>query len=147
MSILHQLTSIKTKSAQRVGRGYGSRRGGHTSGRGQKGQKSRQGKVIPLWFEGGQLPIVKRMPMQRGKSRLNVVRPTAQLTLTEIGNLKATTITLESLKLEKAIDGRFKKAKIIATGKIDRKVVVEGVGVTAGAKKAIEKAGGSVANL
>jgi len=143
MSILNKLTSVKTKSAQRVGRGYSSGKGGHTAGRGTKGQKSRRS-GMPLWFEGGQLPLTKRMPMWRGKSRLNVVRPTAQLTLTEVQNLKAKTITLESLKLEKAIDGRFKKAKIIATGEIKRKVTVEGVGVTAGAKKAIEKVGGKV---
>jgi large subunit ribosomal protein L15 len=144
MSILNKLTKIKSSSAQRVGRGYGSGKGGHTATRGQKGQKSRQGASIPLWFEGGQLPLTKRMPMQRGKSKFNVVRPTAQLTLTEIQNLKTKTITLESLKLEKAIDGRFKKAKIIATGEIKRKVAVDGVGVSAGAKVAIEKAGGSV---
>ena len=144
MSLLNTLTPIKSRSAQRVGRGYGSGKGGHTATRGQKGQKSRQGASIPLWFEGGQLPLTKRMPMQRGKSKFNVVRPTAQLTLTEVNNLKATTITLESLKLEKAIDGRFKKAKIIATGTITRKVTIDGVGITAGAKALVIKAGGSV---
>lgn len=144
MSLLQKLTSIKEASAKRAGRGYGSGKGGHTSGRGQKGQNSRRGGGVAVWFEGGQLPIIKRMPMIRGKSRFNVVRPTAQLTLTEINNLKADTITLDSLKLEKAIDARFKKAKIVASGEIKRKITVQGVGVTASAKAAIEKAGGKV---
>jgi large subunit ribosomal protein L15 len=116
----------------------------HTAGRGQKGQKSRNGGKIPLWFEGGQLPLIKRMPMLRGKGKFNVVRPTAELTLSEIQNMKADTISLETLKLEKVIDSRFKKAKIILSGELIRKVTVVDVGVTAGAAKAIEKAGGSV---
>ena len=144
MSLLNKLTSITKKSAQRVGRGYGSGKGGHTSTRGQKGQKSRGGSKIPLWFEGGQLPLIKRLPMLRGKGKLNVVRPTAEITLTEIDNMQAETITLETLKLEKVIHPRFKKAKIISSGEITRKVTVEGIGVTEGAKTAIEKAGGKV---
>jgi large subunit ribosomal protein L15 len=144
MSLLNKLTSIRKSLPKRVGRGYGSGKGGHTSGRGQKGQNSRRGGGVAIWFEGGQLPLIKRMPMQRGKSRLKVVRPTAELTLTELNNVKADTITLDTLKLEKVIDQRFKKAKIIASGKITRKVTVEGVGVTEGAKAAIEKAGGKV---
>jgi large subunit ribosomal protein L15 len=144
MSLLNKLTSIRKSLPKRVGRGYGSGKGGHNSGRGQKGQNSRQGGGVAIWFEGGQLPLIKRMPMQRGKSKLKVVRPTAQLNLTELNNLKADTVTLDTLKLEKVIDGRFKKAKIIASGEITRKVTVEGIGVTEGAKAAIEKAGGKV---
>ena len=144
MSLLNSLPPVKSSSPKRVGRGYGSGKGGHNSGRGQKGQNSRGGGGVPIWFEGGQLPLIKRMPMQRGKSKLKVVRPTAQLNLTELHNVKADTITLDTLKLEKVIDARFKKAKIVASGVITRKVTIEGIGVTAGAKSAIEKAGGKV---
>lgn len=142
MSLLNKLSSVRKSLPKRVGRGYGSGKGGHNSGRGQKGQNSRGG--VPIWFEGGQLPLIKRMPMQRGKSKLKVVRPTAELNLTELHNIKADTITLDTLKLEKIIDARFKKAKIVASGEITRKVTIEGIGVTQGAKSAIEKAGGTV---
>jgi large subunit ribosomal protein L15 len=144
MSLLHELLSTTTKSAKRVGRGIGSGKGGHTSGRGQKGQKSRGGSKIPLWFEGGQLPLIKRLPMLRGKGRLKVVRPTAEVTLGELQLMKSTKIDLDTLKSEKVIDRRFKKAKIIATGKIERKVDLEGLPATASATKAIEAAGGNV---
>ncbi|MDH5533743.1 MAG: 50S ribosomal protein L15 [Candidatus Pacebacteria bacterium] len=144
MSLLNKLSSVRKSLPKRVGRGYGSGKGGHNAGRGTKGQNSRQGGGVPLWFEGGQLPLIKRMPMQRGKSKLKVVRPTAEINLTELHNIKADTITLDTLKLEKVIDARFKKAKIVASGEITRKVTVEGIGVTQGAKAAIEKAGGKV---
>jgi len=144
MSLLNQLISITDKSQKRVGRGFGSGKGGHTSGRGTKGQLSRQGGGVPLWFEGGQLPLIKRMPMLRGKSKFNVVRPTAEISLIDLQNMKAEQITLETLKLEKVIDKRFKKAKIINTGKLERKVIIQGLSVSKGAREAIEKAGGSV---
>jgi large subunit ribosomal protein L15 len=144
MSLLHSLRAITDRSAKRLGRGGGSGKGFHTSSNGQKGQNSRNGGARPLWFEGGQLPLIKRMPMWRGKSRLKVLNPAAELTLTEISNLKVSDITLDTLKLEKVIDSRFKKAKIINSGEITRAVKITGVGVSAGARKAIEKAGGSV---
>jgi large subunit ribosomal protein L15 len=143
MSILNQLTRIVDKSAKRVGRGIGSGRGGHTSGRGMKGQKSRVGSKIPLWFEGGQLPLTKRLPMLRGKGRFNVVRPTAEVTLSDIQKMKAKTITLEALKEERVINARFRTAKIVRTGELTRKVTVE-IPVSAASKKAIENAGGLV---
>ena len=144
MSILGNLTKITSKKSKRVGRGYSSGKGGHTVGRGQKGQTSRTGGKTPLWFEGGQLPLIKRMPMLRGKGKFKVVRPTAQISLTDLDQMKAVEITLETLKLEKIIDSRFKKAKIIASGKINRKVTIQGLRVTAGAVKLIEKAGGKI---
>lgn len=145
MSLLNKIISSTTKSKKRVGRGYGSGKGGHTSSRGQKGQKSRQGSKIPLWFEGGQLPLIKRLPMLRGKGKLNVVRPTAEITLSEIDAMKADSITLDTLKLEKVIETKYKKAKIIGSGTISRKVTVQGVKVTKTATEAIIAAGGSVA--
>ena len=144
MSLLNQIISITTKPKKRVGRGYGSGKGSHTSGRGQKGQKSRTGSNIAPWFEGGQLPLVKRLPMLRGKLRFGVVRPTAQITLSDLQKMKADVITLDTLKLEKVIESKFKKAKVIATGTLTRAVKVVGVGVSAGARQLIEKTGGSV---
>lgn len=147
MSLLSQLISITERSHKRVGRGYGSGKGGHTSGRGNKGQRARTGGGAPLWFEGGQLPITKRMPMLRGKGRMKVVRPTAEVTLSELDEMKAKNISLETLKIEKVIDKRFRKAKVIATGKLSRKIKLEGelIATTKQAKEKIEKAGGVVA--
>lgn len=146
MSILSTLKKITETSKKRVGRGYGSGKGGHTSSRGQKGQKSRGGAKIPLWFEGGQLPLIKRLPMLRGKGRLEVVRPAAEINLSEIQKMKADVITLDALKLEKLIDVKFKKAKIVASGEISRKVTIKGVKVSESAKAAIEKVGGTIEN-
>lgn len=145
MSLLGTLTKLVQKSQKRVGRGYGSGKGGHTSGRGTKGYKSRQGSKVALWFEGGQLPLIKRLPMLRGKGRLNVVRPTAEVTLSALERMQATVITLDALKLEKVIDARFKKAKIIASGELSRKITVQGVPVSKAAQKIIEQNGGSIA--
>lgn len=144
MSLLHSLISTTDTAKKRPGRGYGSGRGGHTSGRGQKGQKARRGVTIPLWFEGGQLPLVKRLPMVRGKMRFVSVRPTAEVSLRQIETMKSSEISLETLKAEKLIESKFKKAKIIATGTLSKKVNVQGVRVSAKAKQAIEAAGGSV---
>lgn len=143
MSLLNDLHQIVDKSAKRVGRGYASGRGGHTSGRGMKGQRSREGGKRPLWFEGGQLPLTKRLPMLRGKGRFNVVKPTAEITLTDLEKMKAKTIDLETLKKEQVISPRFQKAKVINSGQLSRAIKVK-LGVSAGAKKAIETAGGSV---
>ncbi len=143
MSLLNNLNSIVKRSSKRVGRGFGSGKGGHTSGRGMKGQRSRTGSKIPLWFEGGQLPLTKRLPMLRGKGRFNVLTPTAEVTLTDIEKMEAKIVNLETLKQEKVINVRFKKAKLINTGKLTRKVTVE-IPVSAACKKAIENAGGLV---
>jgi large subunit ribosomal protein L15 len=143
MSLLNNLTSIVSRSSKRVGRGFGSGKGGHTSGRGMKGQRSRVGSKIPLWFEGGQLPLTKRLPMLRGKGRFNVLTPTAEVTLSEIEKMKAKVVNLETLKQEKVINARFKKAKVIKTGELTRKVTVE-IPASAASKKAIENAGGLV---
>ncbi|MCA9369684.1 MAG: 50S ribosomal protein L15 [Pseudomonadales bacterium] len=144
MSLLNSLSKTTTKSKKRVGRGYGSGVGGHTSGRGMKGQKSRTGANIPLWFEGGQLPLIKRLPMLRGKGRFKVVRPTAEITLSELERMSADTITRETLVLENVIDPAFKKAKVIASGTIKRRVTLSGIKVSDGARSAITAAGGSV---
>ncbi len=142
--MLHTLPKTTTSSKKRVGRGTGSGKGGHTAGRGMKGQRSRSGGKRPLWFEGGQLPLVKRLPMLKGKGRFNVVRPVAEITLTDLENLPEKNVSLETLILHEVIDRRFKKAKIINTGSLSKKVTVKGIKTTAAARKAIEKAGGQV---
>lgn len=144
MSILHQLTSIIDRPKKRLGRGIGSGKGGHTVGRGSKGQGSRVGSNVPLWFEGGQLPLVKRLPMWRGKSRFESLRPAAEITLSDLEKMSESEISLETLKLKKVIETKFKKAKVIATGELKRSVVIKGMKVSAQAKKAIEAAGGKV---
>lgn len=144
MSKLSQLLSIVDKAHKRIGRGYGSGVGGHTSTRGQKGQKSRTGSKIPLWFEGGQLPLIKRVPMLRGKGRMNVVRPTFEVTLTELNTMTATEITLDTLKLENVISPRAHRAKIIVAGELKRAITLKGIKTSVQAKAAILKAGGQV---
>lgn len=144
MSILQNLISITDRSKKRVGRGYSSGKGGHTVGRGQKGQKSRRGSKIPLWFEGGQLPGVKKYPMIRGKGRFKVLKATAEISLTDLEKLPTNEITLETLKLHKVIEPAFKNAKIINTGQLTKKIKVKGVTVSTSARQVIEKLGGSV---
>ena len=146
MSLLHTLKSIVDRPKKRVGRGPGSGKGSHTAGRGQKGYKSRVGSKVPLWFEGGQLPLVKRLPMVRGKRRFNVLNLTAELTLTDLDRLaqKIDVISIEALQLAGLIDKRYKRGKVIATGSVNRAVTIKGLRVTPAAQKAIEQAGGSV---
>jgi large subunit ribosomal protein L15 len=144
MSLLQKLAKTVTRSSKRVGRGYGSGKGGHTAGRGQKGQKSRGGSKIPLWFEGGQLPGVKKYPMLRGKGRFGVLNPTAEITFTDIEKMPVSDISMETLKLHKVIEKGFKKAKIINSGKLTKKVNIKGIPTTKGALETIKKLGGSV---
>ncbi len=146
MSILSLIKKITDKGAKRLGRGYGSGKGGHTSSRGQKGQKSRTGSKVPLWFEGGSLPLSKRIPMWRGKGRFKSLHPTAELTLSDLNKIELTDITLDSLKLNRVIDRRFKKAKVISKGKLSKKVNLKGIGVSESAKKEIEALGGTIEN-
>ena len=145
MSMLQHLDKVTSKPKKRLGRGVGSGKGEHTVGRGTKGQRARKSGNAPAWFEGGQLPLTKRLPMNRGKSRFNVIRPSAMVTLNDIEAMKSDTITLETLKIEKVIDSKFKKAKIVSNGALTRKVTVSGgVRVSKTAATIIEQAGGTV---
>jgi len=144
MSLYSQLIKIKTPSKKRVGRGYGSGRGGHTSGRGNKGKKARAGGTVPVWFEGGQLPIIKRLPMLRGKGRFKVLFPIIELTLSEINGVDLNPITIEGLKINNLIPKNAKKVKVIKKGKLNKKVILKGIRVTKGAKEVIESKGGSI---
>lgn len=126
--------------AKRVGRGMGSGLG-KTGGRGHKGQHSRSGGYHKVGFEGGQMPIQRRLPKYGFKSRRS--RYVAEVRLSELAMLEGE-ITLASLVEAGVVPLRTKKAKVILSGEISRPVTLKGVAVTAGAAKAIEQAGGTI---
>jgi large subunit ribosomal protein L15 len=130
------------KSRMRVGRGIGSGKG-KTAGRGHKGQRARSGGYHKVGFEGGQMPFQRRLP-KRGFTSLTRYA-VAEVRLSDLQRMKADTIDLAVLKTEGIVDRRATGAKVILSGKLSRKLAVSGVGVTKGAKAAIEAAGGSVA--
>jgi large subunit ribosomal protein L15 len=146
MSKLSSLIPATSKPQRRVGRGIGSTKGGHTSGRGTKGQLARQGAKVPLWFEGGQLPLIKRLPMLRGKGRLKPTTQVIAITLADLEKVQAAVITVEALKLEKVIPAAAAKVKVIATGAVSKKLTLKGIVVTEGARKQIEAVGGTIEN-
>lgn len=127
---------------RRVGRGIGSGLG-KTSGRGHKGQKSRAGGYHKVGFEGGQMPLQRRLPKRGFKSAS--LKYNAEVTLTDIERLAIDEVDLLALKQAGLVGELTKVAKVIKTGELTRKVTLKGVGATAGAKAAIEAAGGSVA--
>lgn len=129
-------------AGKRVGRGIGSGLG-KTGGRGHKGQKSRSGGFHKVGFEGGQMPIYRRLP-KRGFVSLTNHR-NVQVRLNELNTLPVDEIDLLVLKQAGLIAADALSAKVILSGDISRKVILKGVGATKGAKAAIEAAGGSVA--
>ncbi|MCH9671341.1 MAG: 50S ribosomal protein L15 [Gammaproteobacteria bacterium] len=129
------------RTRKRVGRGPGSGLG-KTGGRGQKGQKSRNGVSIPAGFEGGQMPLQRRLPKFGFKSR--VARFRDEVRLDQLAQLEGDAVDLLSLKAAKLVNQRALVVKIIASGAVDKAYTVKGVGVTAGARAAIEAAGGRV---
>lgn len=130
---------LKTKI--RVGRGIGSGIG-KTCGRGHKGQKSRAGGFHKVGFEGGQMPIQRRLP-KRGFSIINRDKP-VELTLSDLDSLSEKDINLATLKKFKIISNRVTKVKILNTGSCEKLLNISGILVTGGAKKAIEVGGGSI---
>jgi large subunit ribosomal protein L15 len=130
------------KAKRRVGRGIGSGLG-KTAGRGHKGQKSRAGGFHKVGFEGGQMPLQRRMP-KRGFLAVTI-DPAAEVRLGDLDRVEGDTVDLASLKAAGLVAGSAKRAKIILTGKATKALKVVGVGATKGAKAAIEAAGGSVA--
>jgi large subunit ribosomal protein L15 len=130
------------KNRRRVGRGIGSGLG-KTAGRGHKGQKSRSGGFHKVGFEGGQMPLQRRLP-KRGFTSLTR-EFVAEVRLSDLEQLGADAVTLEALKEAGVVPRQTLRAKVILAGKLTRKVAVSGLGVTKGAKAAIEAAGGSVA--
>lgn len=129
------------KTAQRRGRGIGSGLG-KTGGRGVKGQTSRSGSSIPAGFEGGQMPIYRRLPKFGFISKLAMV--TAEVRLSELNKVEGDVVSVETLKAANIIRGDMKRARIILSGDITRALTFKGVKVTKGAKEAILAAGGSV---
>ncbi|MAV26459.1 MAG: 50S ribosomal protein L15 [Gammaproteobacteria bacterium] len=129
------------KQAKRVGRGIGSGLG-KTSGRGHKGQKSRSGGRIRIGFEGGQMPLQKRLPKFGFNSRKS--RITAEVTLSELGRVEAEVVDVKALQDANIMSGTQQRAKVMLSGEITRAVTLKGIGVTKGARAAIEAAGGSI---
>ncbi len=127
---------------RRVGRGIGSGLG-KTAGRGHKGQKSRAGGYHKVGFEGGQMPLQRRLPKRGFKSHL--LQFNAEITLTTLEVLGAADVDMLTLKQAGLIPEMAKVVKVIKTGALTKAVKLNGIGATAGAKAAIEAAGGSVA--
>lgn len=129
------------KTAKRVGRGIGSGLG-KTGGRGHKGQKSRSGGFHKVGFEGGQMPLQRRLPKVGFTSRKG--RFSAEVRLNELGKVEGDVVDLLSLKAANIIGQQIQRAKVILSGEMARAVTVKGLGVTKGARAAIEAAGGKV---
>ncbi|MFM2319409.1 MAG: ribosomal protein [Pseudomonadota bacterium] len=125
----------------RVGRGIGSGLG-KTAGRGHKGQKSRAGGFHKVGFEGGQMPLQRRLPKMGFISRIGA--RTAEVRLDELAKVEGEVISLASLKAANVIPARTIQAKVILSGKVEKAFTIQGVGVTKGAKSAIEAAGGKI---
>lgn len=142
-----ELNSIKPASGakhakRRVGRGIGSGLG-KTCGRGHKGQKSRAGGYHKVGFEGGQMPLQRRLPKRGFKS--TTLRYNAEVTLTDLQRLGAAEVDVLALKAAGLVPELARVVKVIKAGELSLAVTLKGVGATAGAKASIEAAGGSVA--
>jgi large subunit ribosomal protein L15 len=127
---------------RRVGRGIGSGLG-KTAGRGHKGQKSRSGGYHKVGFEGGQMPLQRRLPKRGFKSHL--LKFNAEVSLTALERLGAAEVDILTLKQAGLVGELAKVVKVIKSGELTIKVALKGIGATAGAKAVIEAAGGSVA--
>jgi len=129
------------KPKLRVGRGASAGQG-KTCGRGGKGQKARKGGYHKVGFEGGQMPLQRRLPKRGFASR--TARYNAEVALYELQVMKADVIDLEALKAENVVGHAARKVKVINTGELKRAVTIKGLGVSKGAQAAIEAAGGKV---
>ncbi len=130
-----------TKAKKRVGRGIGSG-WGKTCGSGHKGQKSRSGGTVRPGFEGGQMPLQMRLPKYGFSSRVG--RITAEIRSGELNKVDGDVVNLETLRKAGLINASIKRVKVMLSGEVTRKLTVEGIRVSKGAKEAVEKAGGSV---
>ncbi len=128
-------------NAKRVGRGIGSGFG-KTCGRGHKGQKSRSGGSVKPGFEGGQMPLQKRLPKFGFSSRIS--RISAQIRLAELNDLDAEVIDLDTLRSAGLINASIRRAKVFLSGELSKPVKIKGLAITAGARSAVEAAGGEV---
>ncbi|MDD4885321.1 MAG: 50S ribosomal protein L15 [Thiomonas sp.] len=144
-----QLNTIKPANdakhaKRRVGRGMGSGLG-KTAGRGHKGQKSRSGGFHKVGFEGGQMPLQRRLPKRGFKSP--IARYSAQVTLADLNRMQEDEIDMLTLKAHGLVPDLSRTVKVIASGSIARVVKLQGILATKGARSAIEAAGGSVADV
>jgi large subunit ribosomal protein L15 len=142
-----QLNTIKPAAGskhakRRVGRGIGSGLG-KTAGRGHKGQKSRAGGYHKVGFEGGQMPLQRRLPKRGFKSQS--LKYNGEVTLADLQRLGLGEVDLLALKAAGLVGQMVKTVKVIKSGELTAKVALKGVGATAGAKAVIEAAGGSIA--
>lgn len=131
----------RTKDAKRVGRGIGSGLG-KTAGRGHKGLKARSGGSVRPGFEGGQMPLQKRLPKYGFNSRLALV--TAQIRTSELNRVEGDVIDLDALKRADLVSNNIERAKVFLSGEVTKAVNLKGLAVTKGAREAIEKAGGKI---
>ena len=130
-----------TSDAKRVGRGIGSGLG-KTCGRGHKGQKSRSGGLPKIGFEGGQMPLQRRLPKVGFTSRVGLV--TAEVRLSELGKVNSDVVDIAALKEANIITKNIRFVKVMLSGTIDKKVTVKGLRISKGARVAIEAAGGKI---
>jgi large subunit ribosomal protein L15 len=128
-------------TAKRLGRGIGSGLG-KTSGRGHKGQRARAGGYHKVGFEGGQMPLQRRLPKVGFKS--HIARESAEIRLDELARIQADVIDLAALKSANIISKNILNAKVFLSGKLDKAVKLKGLAVTKGARSAIEAAGGKI---
>ena len=146
MSEIMRLNSLRPapgakKDTKRVGRGIGSGTG-KTAGRGHKGQKSRSGGSVRPGFEGGQMPLQKRLPKYGFTSRM--ARTTAQIRLGELNAIDADVIDLAALKNADLVKDNATRARVFLSGELSKAVTIKGLVVSKGAREAIEKSGGKV---
>lgn len=141
-----QLNNLKPdegsrKCRMRVGRGIGSSKG-KTCGRGHKGQHSRSGGYHKVGFEGGQMPLKRRVPKFGFTSRKSLI--SAEVRLNELNKILGDIVDIEVLRATNIISGRIKHVKIFASGKLEKPMTIRGLRVTKGAKAAVEAMGGKV---
>ena len=135
----------RTMKSKRLGRGYGSGVGGHTVGRGMKGQKSRSGHKSLQFFEGGNVPFFRRMPKYRGfNAKFKVVNSVVSIDSLSKAYEEGETVNLSTLKEKKLVKQSANSVKILGQGKLDKKLTIENLQVSSSAKEKIEKAGGEV---
>jgi large subunit ribosomal protein L15 len=132
-------------SRKRLGRGIGSGLG-KTSGKGHKGQRARAGGYHKVGFEGGQMPIQRRLPKRGFSSAAQSEKHTAEVRLSDLQKMKETDIDLAVLKAAGVVPVQTLTAKLIKSGELSRKVALKGVKVSKGAKEAVTAAGGSIAD-
>lgn len=129
------------KPGKRLGRGIGSGKG-KTSGKGHKGQKARSGGFHKVGFEGGQMPLQRRIPKSGFRSRQDLYR--VEIRLSQLHAMTGDLVTMDTLKAQGVVNANIKNVKVVSTGKLERAITLQGIKTTASAKKAIEAVGGKV---